>query len=106
MRESILCAVLFSLIYFIFIRCDLNGINNSTVWQSKYFNHARKQGKQVAINDRCGNGISDFMTSEYQNLYNTPSRYIIIIIITIMILMMMNIHFYFYFYFYLYDINI
>ncbi|KAI9305746.1 alpha-L-fucosidase-domain-containing protein, partial [Cunninghamella echinulata] len=55
--------------------CDLNGINNSTVWQSKYFNQAREQGKQVAINDRCGNGISDFMTSEYQSLYNTPSRF-------------------------------
>ncbi|ORZ15189.1 glycoside hydrolase superfamily [Absidia repens] len=55
--------------------CDIGGINNSSAWQAKFFNDAQAQGKQVAINDRCGNGISDFQTIEYQGVSNIPSRF-------------------------------
>jgi alpha-L-fucosidase len=54
--------------------CDIGGINNSTVWQEEFLNEARKQGRQVAINDRCGNSVSDFQTVEYRGLNHLPSR--------------------------------
>jgi hypothetical protein len=54
--------------------CDIGGINNSTVWQEEFLNEARKQGRQVAINDRCGNSVSDFQTVEYRGLNHVPSR--------------------------------
>ncbi|KAI8335348.1 alpha-L-fucosidase-domain-containing protein [Chlamydoabsidia padenii] len=57
------------------IWCDIGGINNSTVWQADYFNKAQEQKRQVAVNDRCGNGISDFNTIEYRGVSNIPHRF-------------------------------
>ncbi|KAI8078705.1 alpha-L-fucosidase-domain-containing protein [Halteromyces radiatus] len=57
------------------IWCDIGGINNSTAWQAEYFNQAKAQGRQVAINDRCGNSVSDFTTVEYQDVSNIPPRF-------------------------------
>ncbi|ORX48507.1 glycoside hydrolase, partial [Hesseltinella vesiculosa] len=54
--------------------CDIGGINNSSQWQAQYFNQAYDQGKQVTINDRCGNGVSDFSTLEYQPTTTPPPR--------------------------------
>ncbi|KAI8059271.1 glycoside hydrolase superfamily, partial [Gongronella butleri] len=51
--------------------CDIGGINNSSAWQSRYFNEERA----VTVNDRCGNGIADFDTIEYRDVYNTPVRF-------------------------------
>lgn len=56
--------------------CDIGGINNSTVWQSEYFNKALKEGRQVSVNDRCGDGsASDFTTIEYKAVKDTPNRF-------------------------------
>ncbi|KAF7724200.1 hypothetical protein EC973_001219 [Apophysomyces ossiformis] len=55
--------------------CDIGGINNSTVWQSKFFNDARAEKRQVSINDRCGNAVSDFQTIEYEDTTTVPSRF-------------------------------
>ncbi|KAI8378536.1 alpha-L-fucosidase-domain-containing protein [Blakeslea trispora] len=55
--------------------CDIGAINNSTAWQAKFLNNARRQGKDVTINDRCGNSISDFATVEYNGINYVPSRY-------------------------------
>ncbi|KAI8064512.1 alpha-L-fucosidase-domain-containing protein [Gongronella butleri] len=54
--------------------CDIGGINNSSHWQVDFFNRASAQGRQVTINDRCGNGISDFSTLEYQSTAAPPPR--------------------------------
>lgn len=54
--------------------CDIGGINNSTAWQAYFLNKARKQGRQVTMNDRCGNSVSDFTTVEYRGIDNVPSR--------------------------------
>ncbi|KAI8331058.1 glycoside hydrolase superfamily [Chlamydoabsidia padenii] len=54
--------------------CDIGGINNSSMWQADYFNQAIKLNRQVTINDRCGNGVSDFTTLEYQQTSTPPAR--------------------------------
>lgn len=60
-------------------RCDIGGIHNSTVWQSEYFNNALKKGKQVSVNDRCGDGsASDFTTIEYKAVKDIPPRQVTI----------------------------
>ncbi|MFG3690810.1 alpha-L-fucosidase [Micromonospora sp. NPDC047740] len=48
--------------------CDLNGPNNSNELMAYYFNQAknRPSPKDVTVNNRCGNGISDFTTPEYR----------------------------------------
>ncbi|KAI8645913.1 alpha-L-fucosidase-domain-containing protein, partial [Parasitella parasitica] len=56
--------------------CDIGGIHNSSVWQSSYFNQALQSGKQVAVNDRCGDAsASDFTTVEYKAVVDTPTRF-------------------------------
>ncbi|KAL9541745.1 hypothetical protein PS6_010167 [Mucor atramentarius] len=56
--------------------CDIGGIHNSSVWQSNYFNQALASGKQVAVNDRCGDSsASDFTTIEYKAVTDTPTRF-------------------------------
>ncbi|CEP08256.1 hypothetical protein [Parasitella parasitica] len=56
--------------------CDIGGIHNSSVWQSNYFNQALKSGRQVAVNDRCGDAsASDFTTIEYKAVVDTPTRF-------------------------------
>lgn len=55
--------------------CDIGGINNSTAWQAEYLNKARKKGKQVVMNDRCGNAVSDFATIEYRAIDYVPERF-------------------------------
>lgn len=56
--------------------CDIGGIHNSSVWQSNYFNQALKSGKQVAVNDRCGDtSASDFTTIEYKAVTDIPTRF-------------------------------
>lgn len=55
--------------------CDIGGINNSTAWQSKFLNNAKQSGKQVVMNDRCGNSVSDFATVEYQGINHVPERF-------------------------------
>ncbi|CEP15883.1 hypothetical protein [Parasitella parasitica] len=55
--------------------CDIGGINNSTAWQAYFLNKAREQGRQVTMNDRCGNAVSDFATIEYRGISHVPSRY-------------------------------
>ena len=54
--------------------CDIGAINNSTAWQAKFLNSARNQGRDVTFNDRCGNGVSDFATVEYNDVNYVPSR--------------------------------
>ncbi|KAF1796938.1 alpha-L-fucosidase-domain-containing protein [Mucor lusitanicus] len=54
--------------------CDIGGINNSTAWQAYFLNKAREQGRQVTMNDRCGNSVSDFTTVEYRGISHVPSR--------------------------------
>lgn len=56
--------------------CDIGGIHNSSVWQSNYFNQALASGRQVAVNDRCGDtSASDFTTIEYKAVTDTPTRF-------------------------------
>ncbi|CAO3628160.1 unnamed protein product [Mucor hiemalis] len=55
--------------------CDIGGINNSTAWQATFLNEARKKGKQVTMNDRCGNDVSDFATIEYRGIDYVPERF-------------------------------
>lgn len=55
--------------------CDIGGINNSTAWQAEYLNKARNKGKQVVMNDRCGNAVSDFATVEYRAIDYVPERF-------------------------------
>ncbi|MFE5666888.1 alpha-L-fucosidase [Streptomyces niveus] len=47
--------------------CDIGGKNNSNEFMARYFNQAknRPHPKEVTVNNRCGNGISDFTTPEY-----------------------------------------
>ncbi|QKW10439.1 alpha-L-fucosidase [Streptomyces sp. NA04227] len=49
------------------IWCDIGGNNNSNEFMARYFNQAknRPSPKEVTVNNRCGNGISDFTTPEY-----------------------------------------
>ncbi|KAI8381456.1 alpha-L-fucosidase-domain-containing protein [Radiomyces spectabilis] len=54
--------------------CDIGGINNSTEWQAEYYNQARAHGREVGVNDRCGNSVSDFQTVEYKKLDYVPAR--------------------------------
>ncbi|KAI9310463.1 glycoside hydrolase superfamily [Dichotomocladium elegans] len=51
--------------------CDLGGSNNSSAWQLHYFQNRRP----VAVNDRCGNGVSDFATVEYHRSLAVPDRF-------------------------------
>lgn len=51
--------------------CDQNGFNNSTVWQTHYF----EKYPEVAVNDRCGNAFSDFLTVEYHRSMATADRF-------------------------------
>ncbi|MFF0725928.1 alpha-L-fucosidase [Streptomyces sp. NPDC004134] len=48
--------------------CDIGGKNNSNEFMAEYFNRAknRENPKEVTVNDRCGNGVSDFSTPEYR----------------------------------------
>ncbi|KAI8641770.1 putative alpha-L-fucosidase [Parasitella parasitica] len=55
--------------------CDIGGINNSTAWQAYFVNKARQQGRQVTMNDRCGNSVSDYATIEYRGIRHVPSRF-------------------------------
>ncbi|KAI8984373.1 alpha-L-fucosidase-domain-containing protein [Mycotypha africana] len=56
--------------------CDIGGIHNSSVWQAQYFNQAMAKNKQVAVNDRCGDGsASDFTTIEYKSIIDMPTRF-------------------------------
>lgn len=50
------------------IWCDigLGNVNNSLELNAYYFNTAAEQGKEVAVNNRCGTNVpSDFTTPEY-----------------------------------------
>ncbi|KAI7907516.1 glycoside hydrolase, partial [Cokeromyces recurvatus] len=58
------------------IWCDIGGIHNSSVWQADYFNQAQREGRQVAVNDRCGDkSASDFTTVEYKTVTTVPTRF-------------------------------
>ncbi|KAG2171938.1 hypothetical protein INT43_001414 [Umbelopsis isabellina] len=58
------------------IWCDIGGINNSTVWQSKFFNDAAAKNYEVTVNDRCGLNSHDFTTPEYSTLNSiTPEKW-------------------------------
>jgi alpha-L-fucosidase len=48
--------------------CDIGGPNTSDEFLAYYFNRARNRPspKDVAVNDRCGNGVYDFTTPEYR----------------------------------------
>ncbi|KAH7324684.1 alpha-L-fucosidase [Stachybotrys elegans] len=48
------------------IWCDAGASNGTDVFAAEWFNWARRQGRQVTINDRCGSPwASDFDTPEY-----------------------------------------
>lgn len=47
--------------------CDIGGPNVTTEFAAGYFNNARRQGRQVAINNRCGIQ-GDFDTATYTTL--------------------------------------
>lgn len=55
--------------------CDIGGINNSTAWQADFLNKGRRHGKEVVMNDRCGNSVSDFATIEYRAIDYVPERF-------------------------------
>ncbi|WP_022889575.1 alpha-L-fucosidase [Agromyces italicus] len=44
--------------------CDIGGVNDSNDFMAYYFNNAAGR-KDVTINDRCGNNVSDYSTPEY-----------------------------------------
>ncbi|KAF4120745.1 alpha-L-fucosidase [Geosmithia morbida] len=47
--------------------CDAGAANGTDAFAARWFNWARDQGRQVAINDRCGSTWSaDFDTPEYE----------------------------------------
>jgi alpha-L-fucosidase len=48
--------------------CDIGGPNNCDQLMAHYFNRAehRPEPKEVTVNDRCGNDVSDFSTPEYE----------------------------------------
>ncbi|MFF4198324.1 alpha-L-fucosidase [Nonomuraea sp. NPDC001831] len=45
--------------------CDIGGVNDSDTFMAHYFNKAVERGKEVTVNNRCGNGVQDFTTPEY-----------------------------------------
>jgi alpha-L-fucosidase len=48
--------------------CDIGGPNRSNEVMAHFFNQAknRPQPKEVTVDNRCGNGVSDFTTPEYR----------------------------------------
>ncbi|KAJ7073184.1 glycoside hydrolase family 29 protein [Mycena amicta] len=44
--------------------CDIGGENRTLEFAAQFYNHAFKQGRQVTMNNRCGN-VPDFETPEY-----------------------------------------
>ncbi|MEV0589039.1 alpha-L-fucosidase [Nonomuraea sp. NPDC050310] len=47
------------------IWCDIGGVNDSNTFMAYYFNKAAERGKEVTVNNRCGNKAHDFTTPEY-----------------------------------------
>lgn len=45
--------------------CDINGVNDSDNVMRHYFTQAAAWGREVTVNNRCGNGRYDFTTPEY-----------------------------------------
>jgi alpha-L-fucosidase len=55
--------------------CDIGGPNETPRFASQFFNHAMKQGREVAINNRCGSTlVNDFDTPEYATFGNTVTH--------------------------------
>ncbi|KAJ6592674.1 glycoside hydrolase family 29 protein [Mycena capillaripes] len=44
--------------------CDIGGPNKTLEFAAQFYNHAQAQGRQVAMNNRCG-AVPDFETPEY-----------------------------------------
>ncbi|KAK7057925.1 glycoside hydrolase family 29 protein [Favolaschia claudopus] len=44
--------------------CDIGGPNRTLDFAAQFYNHAEAQGRQVTMNNRCGN-VPDFETPEY-----------------------------------------
>ncbi|KAF7317479.1 Glycoside hydrolase family 29 protein [Mycena kentingensis (nom. inval.)] len=44
--------------------CDIGGENRTLEFAAQFYNHAFRQGRQVTMNNRCGN-VPDFETPEY-----------------------------------------
>ncbi|KAJ6493264.1 glycoside hydrolase family 29 protein [Mycena sanguinolenta] len=44
--------------------CDIGGPNRTLEFAAQFYNHAQTQGRQVTMNNRCGN-VPDFETPEY-----------------------------------------
>ncbi|KAF7362678.1 Glycoside hydrolase [Mycena venus] len=44
--------------------CDIGGPNRTLEFAAQFYNHAQAQGRQVTMNNRCGN-VPDFETPEY-----------------------------------------
>ncbi|KAJ7358164.1 glycoside hydrolase family 29 protein [Mycena albidolilacea] len=44
--------------------CDIGGPNRTLEFAAQFYNHAQLQGRQVTMNNRCGN-VPDFETPEY-----------------------------------------
>ncbi|KAF8177465.1 glycoside hydrolase family 29 protein [Mycena galopus ATCC 62051] len=44
--------------------CDIGGPNRTLDFAAQFYNHAQAQGRQVTMNNRCGN-VPDFETPEY-----------------------------------------
>ncbi|KAJ7214997.1 alpha-L-fucosidase-domain-containing protein [Mycena pura] len=44
--------------------CDIGGANETLAFAAQFYNHAYAQGRQVTMNNRCGN-VPDFETPEY-----------------------------------------
>lgn len=53
------------------IWCDIGGANDSHHVLAEYFNQAKKNVKEVTVNDRSGIGTHDFTTPEYATYANT-----------------------------------
>ncbi|KAL3957093.1 hypothetical protein ACCO45_007671 [Purpureocillium lilacinum] len=55
--------------------CDAGASNGTDVFAAEWFNWARSQGRQVAINDRCGSPwAADFDTPEYATFSVAQTR--------------------------------
>jgi alpha-L-fucosidase len=53
--------------------CDISGANKSLEFAARFYNHALATGKQVTMNDRCGD-VPDFDTPEYSKFGATQTR--------------------------------
>ncbi|KZP28385.1 glycoside hydrolase family 29 protein [Athelia psychrophila] len=53
--------------------CDISSANLTLDFAARFYNHAAQDGRQVVMNDRCGN-VPDFDTPEYSTFGSIQTR--------------------------------